>query len=82
MANTNLAATAQNHFISWAYFCWGELMPPCPAPGARKGPCKGYVIDHIKPLAFGGAYGPSNMQWQTKAEAMTKDKRERSACGK
>lgn len=21
---------------------------PCPANGARKGPCKGYVIDHIR----------------------------------
>jgi hypothetical protein len=23
--------------------------------GASKGPCKGYVIDHIEPLACGGA---------------------------
>ena len=34
----------------------------------------GYVIDHIKPLKEGGADDPSNMQWQTKAEAKAKDK--------
>jgi len=28
---------------------------PCPATGARSGPCGGYVIDHIVPLACGGA---------------------------
>ena len=36
----------------------------------------GYVIDHIKPLKEGGADNPSNMQWQTKAEAKAKDKTE------
>jgi hypothetical protein len=35
---------------------------PCPATGAHKGPCKGYVIGHIKPLACGGPDSPSNMQ--------------------
>ncbi|HEY1871493.1 MAG TPA: HNH endonuclease signature motif containing protein [Chitinophagaceae bacterium] len=34
----------------------------------------GYVIDHIKPLKEGGCDCPSNMQWQTKAEAKAKDK--------
>ena len=43
---------------------------------------KGYVVDHIKPLACGGADGPSNMQWQTDAEAKAKDKVERKGCCK
>jgi hypothetical protein len=41
---------------------------------------KGYVVDHIKPLACGGADAPSNMQWQTTAEAKAKDKTERVGC--
>lgn len=53
---------------------------PCPATGERKGPCKGYVIDHITPLACGGADASSNMQWQTVADAKTKDKWERRVC--
>ena len=40
----------------------------------------GYVVDHIKPLACGGADAPSNMQWQTIAEAKAKDKVERAGC--
>ena len=38
----------------------------------------GYVVDHIKPLACGGADSPSNMQWQTQAEAKAKDRTEKS----
>ena len=41
---------------------------------------KGYVVDHKVPLACGGADSPSNMQWQTKAEAKAKDKVERKGC--
>jgi hypothetical protein len=40
----------------------------------------GYVIDHIKPLACGGADAPSNMQWQTVAQGKAKDKIERIGC--
>ena len=40
----------------------------------------GYVIDHIVPLACGGADAPSNMQWQTVAGGKAKDKIERRGC--
>jgi hypothetical protein len=40
----------------------------------------GYVIDHIVPLACGGADIPSNMQWQTEVAAKAKDKTERVGC--
>ena len=52
----------------------------CPATGRTKGSCPNYIIDHIKPLACGGADTPENMQWQTKAEAKAKDKWERKGC--
>jgi hypothetical protein len=34
----------------------------------------GYVVDHINPLKRGGCDCPSNMQWQTIADAKAKDK--------
>ena len=40
----------------------------------------GYVIDHINPLACGGADAIGNMQWQTIAEGKAKDKWERANC--
>ena len=49
---------------------------PCPSTGKSSGACPGYVIDHITPLKRGGADAPYNMQWQTKAAARQKDKRE------
>jgi hypothetical protein len=42
----------------------------------------GYVIDHVVPLAWGGADNTSNMQWQTVADAKAKDKVERKGCAK
>lgn len=42
----------------------------------------GHVVDHMVPLACGGADAPSNMQWQTIADARAKDKVERIGCGK
>lgn len=50
----------------------------CPANGHRSGPCPGYVIDHIVPLSCNGADAPSNMQWQTIADAKAKDRWERN----
>ncbi len=53
---------------------------PCPSTGDTRGPCPGYVVDHIKPLACGGADEPGNMQWQTVAEGKAKDAWERIGC--
>ncbi len=53
---------------------------PCPSTGKTKGSCPNYIIDHIKPLACGGADDPSNMQWQTKEEAKVKDSWELKGC--
>jgi hypothetical protein len=50
---------------------------PCPSNGRKSGPCPGYVVDHVRPLANGGADTPSNMQWQTVSAAEAKDKWER-----
>lgn len=50
---------------------------PCPSTGKSRGACPGYVIDHVRPLASGGPDSPTNMQWQTTADAKAKDKWER-----
>ncbi len=57
-----------------------QTRAPLPVDGRPSGPCPDYVIDHINPLACGGADDPSNLQWQTKAEAKSKDKWERKGC--
>ena len=54
-----------------------ERQNPCPSTGKSTGSCPGYVVDHRKALAEGGADEPSNMQWQTTADAKAKDKWER-----
>jgi hypothetical protein len=72
------AKTHRSHAAIAAF----EARHPCPANGLAKGPCKGYIIDHIKPLACGGADHPNNMQWQTVGDAKAKDKWERKDCAK
>jgi hypothetical protein len=57
-----------------------RLAHPCPATGQTNGECKGYVIDRIVPPICGGAEEPSNMQWQTLAEAREKDRWEKIGC--
>src|SRR5262249_39830515 len=47
---------------------------PCPSTGRTSGACPGYVVDHVRPLACGGADAPGNMQWQSTADAKAKDK--------
>jgi hypothetical protein len=49
---------------------------PCPVTGKSSGRCPGYVVDHVNALECGGADAPSNMQWQTAADAKTKDRTE------
>ena len=53
---------------------------PCPSTNSTKGPCAGYVIDHIMPLCAGGADSPLNMQWQTVEDGKRKDRDERKLC--
>lgn len=59
-----------------------KKLNPCPATGKVQHICKGYVVDHIVPLACGGADNPFNMQWQTIADGKAKDKTERKNCKK
>jgi hypothetical protein len=55
-----------------------ERQQPCPSTGKTHGACRGYVVDHVRPLECGGADAPSNMQWQTVAAGKAKDKTEGS----
>lgn len=53
---------------------------PCPATGARRGPCPGWQIDHAIPLKCGGADDPDNMQWLTVSDHAAKTAREAHLC--
>jgi hypothetical protein len=53
---------------------------PCPSTGERRGSCPGYVVDHIYPLCAGGEDHPRNMQWQSREDALRKDREERRLC--
>lgn len=52
----------------------------CPSTGLYRLPCKGYVVDHVKALACGGADAAYNMQYQTIAAGKAKDRIERVGC--
>jgi 5-methylcytosine-specific restriction endonuclease McrA len=45
---------------------------PCPSTGKTSGACPGYHVDHIVPLACGGADRPYNMQWLTARANLSK----------
>lgn len=48
--------------IFWAYLLIkGRFKRP--ATGQHTGPCKGWAIDHVIPLAVGGCDAVSNLQW-------------------
>lgn len=53
---------------------------PCPTNPSPRGPCPGWIVDHVVPLACGGPDEPANMQWQTTADAKAKDRWEREGC--
>lgn len=45
---------------------------PCPSTGRTSGACPGYEVDHVRPLACGGADAPGNMQWLSRAANRSK----------
>ncbi len=59
-----------------------QRLNPCPANNERRGPCPGYVVDHIAPLCAGGPDAVGNMQWQEILAAQEKDTAERADCNK
>lgn len=74
-----LTSNAERHRSQKAKNLFKEAHP-CPATGRVVGSCPGNIIDHIIPIACGGADAPENMQWQTKTDAKLKDKWERRNC--
>jgi len=71
LANPSAEARTPRSYQAKAEF---KHLHPCPANGKTRGPCPGYIIDHIKPLKRGGADRPDNMQWQTVEDGKLKDK--------
>lgn len=57
-----------------------KRLHPCPATDLPRGPCPGWIVDHVIPLCARGKDDPSNMQWQRRADALAKDRTERAAC--
>lgn len=52
----------------------------CPSTHEKSLKCPGYIVDHIRPLCAGGPDRPSNMQYQTYAASLRKDREERALC--
>ena len=71
---STIAQRASNGKIKRSAAARQEFMKQTGYPKGRKG----YVVDHVVPLECGGADAPSNMQWQTVAEAKIKDRTERN----
>jgi hypothetical protein len=57
-----------------------KRMHPCPPTGKGYGSCKGFVVDHIIPLCYGGLDKPENMQWQEYFISKKKDVLENKLC--
>jgi hypothetical protein len=59
---------------------------PCPGGPDKGGTgrCRGYIVDHVCPLACCGLDLPVNMQWQTVRASKAKDRWEQncSTCGR
>jgi hypothetical protein len=55
---------------------------PCPSNGPGTCYQKGYIVDHIRPIACGGPDVWRNMQWQTIADSKRKDAIELDGCKK
>lgn len=49
-------------------------LAPCPGTGLTTGACDGWVMDHICPLECNCPDSPTNLQWQSKSEALAKDR--------
>lgn len=77
-----MAATASAYAVQRTPAARAEFkrLNPCPANGQRRGPCPGWIVDHVYPLCAGGADHHGNMQWQTAIEAKAKDRSERKLC--
>lgn len=75
------ALAAQSPRLSNAEILF-KLANPCPVTEQAQGPCTGYVVDRVIPTACGGEESPSNMQWQTLAQAKEKDRWEKIGCRK
>lgn len=52
----------------------------CPATGRKRGPCRGYQVDHVIPLCAGGPDEPRNMQWLSVESHKLKTKNDVKFC--